>query len=837
MPGISYLIQSKRSIFRRWWLIAAISISIFLFATIVPPNMDEALQYKHLVCYFFPNASENVFREGCGNGCYDLKIFGKFLPLRSFGYLGFTSSLFYLPMYLIWPYYLSARVMGILALLIITYVIHRLSRTPLWLSGLIVLFSFPVVFQCITDRGPVIYQMALMFVLLYLMTRPINPLRGVLIGLIVFVCIEQKPFFINFIPAVIIVAFYLLKPVFDAGDKAARLSMLKSLLIAMVVAAVPTFILFTAETRYDCRYYDELLRLKGASPLDFSIQIQDLKKNLIPYFVDFSSFANSQYNVKGMVDKLTVSIWTSFLAIIVIGQVYARCISGSRHSTLLISSLGAFLLSLYIINMSPHVQKGHHYVIAFPFLLLGIAVSVGYIYRYRRALAVFLVIIVAVLNIAVAYKTVQLPINEDNDRSKVKVLDYMRQDDISSRYVYVFPDWGIYCLFALYGSKKQIALYIEPVNNADISADIATVESIAQGKDRKQLIIAKRSTFANSKLINAYYPTLKLITYPGYSDNDAWIIKAQWDKNNKAMYDFDGKGKSDILWRSTTTGDVVIWLMNGKEIKGRDSVVKGLPSDWLIKGIGDFNGDGKADVLFQNNNGDVFIWLMDGAKITVGDYVQHGLARDWVFKAIGDFNGDGKSDILWQNSTTGDVAIWLMDGTRINGGGIVMKALPSDWTVKAAADFNNDGKSDLLWQNTNGNVYVWIMDGVKIQQGSGLVDKGIPSKCQIKAVDDFDGDGKADILWQDTITGDTAAWLMDGVKITGGNYVTHAIPSNWKLLTTGDYNGDGKNDILWQDSVTGDVVVWFMNGLKVSGRDYVMRGMSLDWQIGYNGYQ
>ncbi|MBF0538131.1 MAG: hypothetical protein HQL03_07755 [Nitrospirae bacterium] len=518
----SKLQQRLIVLFRRWWLIAAMSISIFVLATIVPPNMDEYLQYHQLACYFFPNATENTFREGC-SGIYDLKILGKFLPLRSYLYVGFTQSLFYLPMYLLWPYYLSARVMGILALLIITYVIHRLSRTPLWLSGLIVLCSFPVVYQCITDRGPVIYQMALMFVLLYMATRPINPRRGALIGLIIFVCIEQKAFFVNFIPAVTIVAFFLLKPVFDTSDRTARLRMLSSLLIAAVAAAVPTLIIMTAETRYGSRYYNDLLNLKGGSPLDLSLQIANLKKHLLPYFVDLSRFANSQYDVKDTAPKLTASIWASFLAILVIGQVYARRISGSRRTALLISSLGAFLLSLYLINMSPHVEQGHHYVIAFPLLLLGIAVSVEYIYRHRRGLAVFLVVMTAVLNIAIAYKTVQTPTHWHDDWSKVKVLDYLRQDDIASQYVYVIPDWGIYCLFALYGSKRQIVLYIDPLTPSDIT----TVASIAQRRNRGHLLIAQRSTFANSRLINASYPTLKLVTYPGYSDNDAWMIKAE----------------------------------------------------------------------------------------------------------------------------------------------------------------------------------------------------------------------------------------------------------------------------------------------------------------------
>jgi hypothetical protein len=39
-------------------------------------------------------------------------------------------------------------------------------------------------------------------------------------------------------------------------------------------------------------------------------------------------------------------------------------------------------------------------------------------------------------------------------------------------------------------------------------------------------------------------------------------------------------------------------------------------------------------------------------------------------KATGDFNGDSKSDILWQNNS-GQVAVWLMNRTTASGGSIV----------------------------------------------------------------------------------------------------------------------------------------------------------------------
>jgi hypothetical protein len=34
----------------------------------------------------------------------------------------------------------------------------------------------------------------------------------------------------------------------------------------------------------------------------------------------------------------------------------------------------------------------------------------------------------------------------------------------------------------------------------------------------------------------------------------------------------------------------------------------------------------------------------------------------WYVAGTGDFNGDGKPDLIWQNEATGDRYVWLMSG-------------------------------------------------------------------------------------------------------------------------------------------------------------------------------
>ncbi len=35
---------------------------------------------------------------------------------------------------------------------------------------------------------------------------------------------------------------------------------------------------------------------------------------------------------------------------------------------------------------------------------------------------------------------------------------------------------------------------------------------------------------------------------------------------------------------------------------------------------------------------------------------------NWLVTNVGDFNGDGKADLVWRNASTGQTAIWLMGG-------------------------------------------------------------------------------------------------------------------------------------------------------------------------------
>jgi len=277
--------------------------------------------------------------------------------------------------------------------------------------------------------------------------------------------------------------------------------------------------------------------------------------------------------------------------------------------------------------------------------------------------------------------------------------------------------------------------------------------------------------------------------------------------------DFNGDGKSDILWRNTSTGMVNMWLMNGSSMTSWANILGAGNTDWMVAGVGDFNGDGKADILWRNSStGMVTMWLMNGTSMTGWATIVGAGNTDWIVAGVGDFNGDGKADILWRNSSTGMVNMWLMNGTSMTGWATIVGAGNSNWTVVSVGDFNGDGKADILWRETStGMVNMWLMNGTSMTNWANIVSAG-NTAWTVAGVGDFNGDGRSDILWRNSSTGMATMWLMNGTSAIGWAILADNGNQVWNIAGTGKFDNDSNADILWRNSSTGMVTMWFMNG-------------------------
>ena len=231
--------------------------------------------------------------------------------------------------------------------------------------------------------------------------------------------------------------------------------------------------------------------------------------------------------------------------------------------------------------------------------------------------------------------------------------------------------------------------------------------------------------------------------------------------------------------------------------------------------IGDFNGDGKIDIItFTRQNpaaiGDVYVALSDGAKFGTNtkwhDFFAISTDESVV---IGDYNGDGKDDIAtWLGKTSRQIYVALSTGSGMLGETVWVNSIGTAASdLVFSGDVDGDGKDDLIaFARTEGKVYVALSDGTKFGTPTVWHNFFAVSTFERPRVADVNGDGKKDIV---TFATDSPTAFGDVYVATsnGTQFVSLAGNANdsskWhdffairptEEIRIGDLSGDGKED-------------------------------------------
>ena len=324
----------------------------------------------------------------------------------------------------------------------------------------------------------------------------------------------------------------------------------------------------------------------------------------------------------------------------------------------------------------------------------------------------------------------------------------------------------------------------------------------------------------------------------GSDENGPGNEAAQNSTVNPSLGDFNGDGRDDVLLRHTD-GRWWYYPMNGRRHIVSQRGLAGLTRnlDWQFTGIGDFNGDGKDDVLLRHEDGRWYYYPMNGRRPIVSQrgYADLTRNRDWQFTGIGDFNGDGKDDVLLRHE---DGRWWYypMNGRRhiTTESGQAGLTASLAWQFTGIGDFNGDDRDDVLLRHEDGRWFYYAMDGRRpIISERGVTDLTRNLAWQLAGIGDFNGDGKDDVLLRNE---DSRWWYypMDGRRhiVSGRGYADLTRNRAWQLAGIGDLNGDGRDDVLLRNE---DGRWWYypMNGRRhiVSGRGYADLTRNLAWSI------
>jgi hypothetical protein len=248
--------------------------------------------------------------------------------------------------------------------------------------------------------------------------------------------------------------------------------------------------------------------------------------------------------------------------------------------------------------------------------------------------------------------------------------------------------------------------------------------------------------------------------------------------------DFNGDGGLDIIWQHSDTSQLLAWHLNGAGVLAtRFLTPSAVGAGWKLGGSGDFNRDGKPDLVFHNQNtGGVAFWLMDGAySYQFGWFNPNAVDTSWQIAGVRDMNRDGNPDILWHQTATGRVLCWYLNGATVIATGWINANPLGDpkWKLGGVADFDRDGWADLLWHNEGtGQLLVWKMRQGFAVSGLPISPASVASGWKVAAIGDANRDGWADIFWQNTSKEMLIVWAMQGTTAFSGPLVGNA-DSKW----------------------------------------------------------
>ncbi|MDX8412802.1 MAG: FG-GAP-like repeat-containing protein, partial [Mariprofundales bacterium] len=275
-----------------------------------------------------------------------------------------------------------------------------------------------------------------------------------------------------------------------------------------------------------------------------------------------------------------------------------------------------------------------------------------------------------------------------------------------------------------------------------------------------------------------------------------------------ASGDFNGDGKPDMVVANQVSHTIFVYLNNGDGSFGSAvsylSAAAGVVSSPMSVTTADLNADNYTDVIvgnFSSNNIGVLLGTGTGAFATAVNYTT-GTSTNPAGVATGDFNGDGKLDVATANLTSSDVSILLGDGFGAFASPVKVAAGTPGFNT---GDFNGDGKMDLLvTDGSSSSVKLLLNNGV-----GGAVSFAAPviSTTLIPAggfvTGEFNGDGNTDlVVFTGTVNAAFPINVMlgsaSGTFSSAGKYTTIAHGAftvpGVTSVAVADYNGDGNMD-------------------------------------------
>jgi hypothetical protein len=306
--------------------------------------------------------------------------------------------------------------------------------------------------------------------------------------------------------------------------------------------------------------------------------------------------------------------------------------------------------------------------------------------------------------------------------------------------------------------------------------------------------------------------------------------------------DFDGDGRDEVLfyspgddnwWLGKYDGTQLAWSLAGNTASFGHRINDGRPF-W----IGRFSQSQRSEVLFYypgddnwwlgTYDGNQLQWSLAGNTASFGHRINDGRLF-W----IGDFDGDGRDEVLfyypgddnwWLGTYGGNQLQWSLAGNTASFGHRINDGRPF-WIGR----FSQSQRSEVLFYYPgDDNWWLGTYDGNQLQWSSAGNTAGFGHRINDGRpfwIGDFDGDGRDEVLfyspgddnwWLGKYNGTQLAWSLAGNTASFGHGINDGRP-----FFIGDFGGTGRTDVLfyypgdgnwWVADLTGSKLSWSFAG-------------------------
>jgi hypothetical protein len=268
--------------------------------------------------------------------------------------------------------------------------------------------------------------------------------------------------------------------------------------------------------------------------------------------------------------------------------------------------------------------------------------------------------------------------------------------------------------------------------------------------------------------------------------------------------DVNGDGYEDVIIGASSSNKAYIAYGSATGLGAPGAITSTVfRFGFIVAGAGDINGDGYDDALVGSLGEQAGICYGSATGLTAPVVVGAGTGGMFgsELKGIGDVNGDGFADVLIAEPYRNKV--WLAYGSSTGLGSLISMSVGGETgifgnTVAAAGDINGDGYADALVA-TNSSKRLYLAMGSASGLGAfTLVGSATSGYSGLSSAGDMNGDGFGDVMLGSIFT-DTVYLALGSSTGLGAPSVitaTAGVGFGYRLAGAGDINGDGFADLL-----------------------------------------